>query len=188
MDFVRWNDMHQSVTPLTLLIVWHSRTGAARQLAEAASAAARQQADREPVTQASCRPVRVDLRQAEDTDPEHLLAASAYLFVMPENLASMSGAMKEFFDRTYYAVIEHLAGRPYGLIVAAGTDGRGAVRQAERIVTGWRLRTVAAPLIVNTGAQTPAAILAPKVVDPAALAQASELGAALAEGLAMGIF
>ena len=180
--------MHQSVTPCTLLVVWHSRTGAARQLAEAASAAARQRADENQRSQTSCRPLAVDCRMAEHTGPQALLAASAYLFVMPENLASMSGVMKDFFDRTYYAVLDRLGGRPYAMIVAAGTDGQGAARQLERIATGWRLRSVAPPLIVVNGAQTPAQILAPKVVAPAALEEARALGAALAEGLAMGIF
>lgn len=117
-----------------------------------------------------------------------LLAAAAYLFVAPENLAALSGTMKEFFDRTYYDVLDRINGRPYGLIVAAGSDGHGAVRQVERIANGWRLRAVAAPLIVVTGAQTAAAIRAPKRVGPVEQARAGEFGATLAGGLALGIF
>jgi hypothetical protein len=85
-------------------------------------------------------------------------------------------------------VLDRLNGRPYGLLVAAGSDGTGAVRQLTRIVTGWRLKPIAEPIIMNTRAQTPEAILAAKTPDAAALAPCVELGAAMAAGLAMGVF
>jgi hypothetical protein len=73
-------------------------------------------------------------------------------------------------------------------MICAGSDGENAARQIARIATGWRLRPVAETLIVRTGAQTPEAILAPKTIDPAALGRCRDLGAALAAGLAAGIF
>src|SRR3546814_17088319 len=76
--------------------------------------------------------------------------------------------MKEFFDRNYYAVLDQLNGRPYVLMISAGTDGAAAVRQAERICTAWRLNAVAPPLIVKTGAATPQAIAAPQNIRPEA--------------------
>jgi multimeric flavodoxin WrbA len=100
----------------------------------------------------------------------------------------MSGAMKEMFDRSYYPLLGQIAGRPYATLIAAGSDGQGAQAQLDRIVTGWRLRRVAEPLIVNLAAQTPEAILAPKIVPAAALAQCRELGAALAAGIELGVF
>lgn len=96
--------------------------------------------------------------------------------------------MKEMFDRCYYPCPAGFEGRPYATIVCAGSDGENAQRQLDRIATGWRLKRVADPLIVNTAAQTPEAILAPKTIEPARLAEARALGAALAEGLAAGIF
>ena len=120
--------------------------------------------------------------------PGDLLDASGYLFVGPENLAGLSGAMKELFDRCYYPLLGRIEGRPYATAIAAGSDGRGAQAQIDRIVTGWRLRRVAEPLIVNLGAQTPEAILAPKTVPVAELARCRDLGAALGEGLALGLF
>ena len=65
---------------------------------------------------------------------------------------------------------------------------QGAAHQLARIATGWRLRAVAEPLIVCTHAQTPEAILAPKVIDPEALEAAQALGESLAAGLALGVF
>lgn len=160
-----------------LLVVYHSVTGAAEQLAQAAVAGARDEDD-----------VEVRLLRAPAAAAADVLAADAYLFAAPENLASMAGLMKDFFDRIYYDALERVNGRPYAALIAAGTDGTGAARQLQRIATGLRLREVAPPLIVRNGAQTPAAIRAPKTVPESDRARARELGAALAAGLAAGIF
>lgn len=128
------------------------------------------------------------LLEAERAEPADVLAASGLLFVCPENLGTMSGEMKAFFDRTYYPLLGRIEGRAFASAIAAGSAGDGAQAQLERIVTGWRLRRVAEPLIVRLGVQEPAAILAPKVVPATALATCRDLGQALAEGLAQGIF
>jgi len=156
-----------------LLIVWHSRTGASRALAAAAAEAAAGQAQ---------------LIGAAEAAPEHFLAARGYLFVCPENLGTMSGMMKEMFDRCYYPLLGQIEGRAYASMIAAGSDGHGAQAQLDRIVTGWRLRRVAPPLIANLQAQTADEIAAPKVVPPALLNDAAELGVALASGLEQRIF
>ena len=160
----------------TLLIVFHSRTGGTRQMAEAAARGAAGEG------------VQVRLLTAAQAQAEDVLGADGYIFATPENLASLAGAMKEFFDRTYYAVLERLNGRPYSMLVCAGSDGENAVRQIRRIATGWRLRLVADPVIVCTHAQTPEAILAPKVIDAAELGRCEDVGAALAAGMESGIF
>ena len=160
-----------------LLIVWHSRTGAANAMAEAAAEAARSESD-----------IATRLTRAAKTQPQDLLAAAGYLFACPENLAAMSGEMKEFFDRCYYPCLERLNGRPYAALIAAGSDGQGAARQLARIATGWRLKPIAEPIIVCTHAQAPEAILAQKRIGKGELAPCRQLGAAMAAGLAMGVF
>ena len=160
-----------------LLIVYHSYTGGTRQMAQAAA----QGAAREPT-------VAVKLKTAAETDAESMLKADGYLFACPENLAAMSGQMKDFFDRTYYPVLDRIQGRPYATLVCAGSDGTNAARQIERIATGWRLKAIADPIIVCTHAQTPEAILRPKIIAPTELARCEELGATLAAGLDLGIF
>ncbi|WP_293700130.1 MULTISPECIES: flavodoxin family protein [unclassified Sphingopyxis] len=155
------------------LIVWHSRTGGSEALARAAAEGAGEAGQ---------------LVHADDVTPDRLIAAGGYLFVGPENLAALSGAMKEMFDRCYYPCLGQLEGRPYATIICAGSDGENAERQLDRIATGWRLKRVADAMIVNTAAQTPEAILAPKTIAKNRLAEARDLGAALAEGLAAGIF
>ena len=161
----------------TLLIVFHSMTGGTRQMAHAAARAAAAEAD-----------VQTRLLAAPDAHAADVLAADGYLFATPENLAAMAGVMKDFFDRAYYPALDRINGRPYAALICAGSDGTNAARQIARIATGWRLRAIADPLIVGTAAQTPEAILAPKLIGPADLARCQELGAAMAAGLAAGIF
>ena len=156
-----------------LAIVWHSRTGAAEAMARAAAQGAGDEAR---------------LIAAADTCPDALLAVSGYLFVCPENLASMTGLMKEMFDRCYYPLLGRIEGRAYATAIAAGSDGHGAQAQIDRIVTGWRLKRVADGVIVNMAAQTPEAILAPKIVSEPELARCRELGEAMGAGLRLGIF
>jgi len=132
--------------------------------------------------------VHVQMLHAAEADAEHMLAADGYLFIFPENLAAISGGMKSFFDRCYYPCLGAINGRPYAMIVCAGSDGRNAVAQAERIATGWRLRQIVPNVIVCTHAQTQEAILAPKTIDLAHLSAAAELGEQIATGLQMGIY
>jgi multimeric flavodoxin WrbA len=160
-----------------LLIVYHTMTGGSGQMAEAARKGAAAETQ-----------VSVKLLRATDATGEHVLAADGYVFVTPENLASMAGVMKDFFDRTYYAALDRIAARPYATLVCAGSDGTNAVRQIERICTGWRLKAVCEPIIVCTHAQTPEAILAPKTIPADDLKRCEETGAAIAAGMAMGIF
>lgn len=162
----------------TLLIVHHSMTGGTRQMAHAAAAGAR----------AEAAAVRVRMLEAIAAGPDDVLGADGFLFATPENLASMSGLMKDFFDRNYYAALDRISGRPYAALICAGSDGSNAARQIERIATGWRLTAVAAPLIVCTHAQTPEAILRAKHIPPHDLTRCEELGAAMAAGLDLGVF
>ncbi|MCH2094335.1 MAG: NAD(P)H-dependent oxidoreductase [Rhodobacteraceae bacterium] len=159
----------------SLLIIFHSRTGGAQQMAEAAYAGASEDG-------------AARLLRAEDAGPEDLLAAGGYVFCAPENLATVSGEMKAFFDRCYYPVLDRIEGRAYAVMVCAGSDGQGAVRQMNRIASGWRLKEVQPPLIICTKAQTPDEILAPKSLLDTELAQCRTIGAAMAAGLSMGIF
>ena len=161
----------------TLLIVYHSVTGGTQQMAQAAARGARRVAG-----------LNLRLLRAQEAGADELLSANGYLFATPENLAAMAGVMKDFFDRSYYGALGRIEGRPYALLVCAGSDGSNAVRQVERIATGWRLRKVAQSRIVCTHAQTPEAILAPKQITQADLLACEETGEALGSGLALGVF
>ncbi len=171
------------MTEPVLAIVWHSRTGAAQAMAQAAAQGAMAAASDNGEAAGHVR-----LVHAADVTPELLLSASAYLFVCPENLGTMSGIMKDMFDRAYYPLLGQVEGRAYATIIAAGSDGQGAEAQIARIVTGWRLRRVADAMIIRLDAQTPQAILAPKIVPGCDLMRCHELGSIMMSGMALGIF
>lgn len=161
----------------TLLIVYHSMTGGTQQMAEATRDGALGEAG-----------VTVRLLQAAQAAPQDVIEADGYVFATPENLAAVSGQMKDFFDRCYYPALDRINGRPYASLICAGSDGHNAARQIERIATGWRLKRVAEALIVCTHAQTPEAILAPKHIPPEELEACRALGESLAAGLLLGVF
>jgi NAD(P)H-dependent FMN reductase len=160
-----------------LLIVYHTLTGGTGQMARAAAAGGARQPQ-----------VALRVETAAAAGPDEVLDADGYLFACPENLGAMSGLMKDFFDRCYYPVLDRIQGRPYATLICAGSDGSNAARQIERIVTGWRLRVIAAPMIVCTHAQTPEEILKPKQISAIDLARCEELGATIAAGLGLGIY
>jgi multimeric flavodoxin WrbA len=120
--------------------------------------------------------VELSIRAALAADSDDLRAAQGLLLGTPEHFGYMSGALKDFFDRTFYPVGEATVGLPYALFVSAGNDGTGTCRAVERIATGYRWHEVAPPLIVIGDP------------DPAALERCRELGATLAAGLAAGIW
>jgi len=150
-----------------LLIVYHSQTGRTEALARAAYDGAR-----DPMIEA----VDVRFLRAAAAGPDDLLWAHGLLLGTPENFGYMSGAMKDFFDRTFYPVEGRIQSLPYALFISAGNDGSGAIRAVRRIANGYPLKEVQEPIVVRGD------------VTQAALEQCRELGLALAAGLDAGVF
>ena len=148
-----------------LLIVYHSQSGGAQQMADAVLRGAERETD-----------VETRMVRALEAGIDDLLWANAVIFGTPENFGYMSGALKDFFDRVFYEIIEDTPGLPYALFVKAGSDGEGAVRSIERLVTGLKWKAIAPPLVV-TGKVT-----------PDDLDRCIELGATMAAGLEAGMF
>lgn len=157
----------------SLLIIWHSRTGAAEQAASHAYDAA--QSVRSELSDSR----DITMMRACDVSAQDMLTAQAYLFCAPENLASLSGEMKECLDRLYYPLLHQIEGRIYSLIITAGSDGEGAQRQLRRICSGWRLNERVPGIILNMNSETEEAILAPKKLSDEQARQAAEIGATL---------
>ena len=156
----------------SLLVVFHSASGGTARLVEAAVEGAR---DPE-IAEATGVAVDVQVRGAFDAGVEDVVAADGYLLGTPENFGYMSGALKDFFDRTYHPCLEHTRGRPYGLVVRAGGGGTGAVDAVVPLTTGLNWRPVLEPLVA-----------AGELTD-GHLAAARELGATLAGGMAAGLW
>src|SRR5437868_14831298 len=121
-----------------LLIVYHSQSGSTAQLAQAAARGAQQESE-----------IELRLRRAGDADTADLLWADAVLFGSPENFGYLSGGLTDFLARTFYPMQGRQRSFPYGVFISAGNDGRGALRQLERIVGGYPMRRVAGPVIVR---------------------------------------
>lgn len=148
-----------------LLIVYHTQSGNTGALAHAVFNGARQVLE-----------VETRLLRAFDAGADDLLACDGILLGTPENFGYMSGALKDFFDRTYYPCENKTCGRPYGVFVSAGNDGTGAVREIGRIANGYGWKLACEPLIVR------------KAVTPVDLSLARELGEGFATALSMGAF
>lgn len=148
------------------LIVYSTQTGRTRQLADAACQGAAELAD------------EVELRclRAGEADLDDLLWAHGLLIGSPENFGYLSGAVKDFLDRTYYPAEGKTVGLPYAMFVSAGNDGSGAVRALERIASGYQWKRVAEPLICKGELESDS------------LAAARELGQTLAAGIAFSVF
>ncbi|MEP6703008.1 MAG: NAD(P)H-dependent oxidoreductase [Betaproteobacteria bacterium] len=158
-----------------LLIVYHSQTGGTASLVERAAYGAN-----------SIGETSVVVMRAGDALAADVIDADGLLLGTPENFGTMSGMLKDFFDRVFYGCENDLAGRPYSVLVCAGNDGTGAMREVDRIVTGWRMRKVHPGVIARrVGGMAGSSH---GHLDPADLKSAEELGATLAAGLALGMF
>lgn len=159
--------MTEGMTEKTLLIVGHVPSPNTKTLRDAVCAGA------------SCDGidgVQVRAMSPFDAGAADVLAADAVILGTTENLGYMSGALKDFFDRTYYGVLEEKQGLPYALYVRAGLDGTGTIRGVETIVTGLRWKAVRAPLLLHGDWREDFAD------------EAFELGQLVAAGLETGVF
>lgn len=149
-----------------LLIVFHSQTGRTERLAEAVLRGASAEAEQ----------VETRRLRALAAGIDELLWCDGLLIGTPENFGFMSGAVKDFFDRTFYPAQGKVHQLPYAVFVSCGNDGTGAVRQIERIARGYPFRKVAEPVIARGE------------VTREAVTQCEELGQTMAAGLALGVF
>ncbi|QID17824.1 flavodoxin family protein [Nitrogeniibacter mangrovi] len=149
----------------TLLIVYHSQSGNTERLARCVAEGA-----------SEAEGVSVRCLRAFDAGVDDLARCDGLLLGTPENFGTMSGALKDFFDRTFYPLEGQLTGLPYAVFVSAGNDGTNAVREIGRIANGYGWREVA-----------PACIARGEVTETH-LGECRDLGRAMAEGLAMGVF
>lgn len=150
-----------------LLIVYHSQTGNTEAMAQAVLHGASSQ---------EVQGVETRMRRAADAGVEDMLWADAVVFGTPENFGYMSGALKDFLDRTFYPCEGKVQALPYAIFVSADNDGSGAIESIERIARGYPLRPVQ-EAIVSRGEPTAAV---PE--------RCRELGTAMAGGLELSVF
>ena len=166
----------------TMTLVWWSNTGGTEALVRAALKGARLAAQDSDIA------MQIEALRCDEVDPARLEQSDALVLACPECLGSVAGPMKTLLDRCYYPLLGKMEGRAWSAMVCAGSDGEGALRLLRRVAAGWGLRETVPALRVCSGEQHPANILAPTRLTPADLASASELGATLAAGLALGLW
>ena len=121
-----------------LLIVAHAPSPNTLKLREAAEQGARNE---------DIESVEVKVMAPLDAGPEDILACDAIILGTTENLGYMSGALKDFFDCSYYPCLEKTQGLPFAYYIRAGHDGTGTNRAIESITTGLRWKLIQEPLI-----------------------------------------
>ncbi len=107
--------------------------------------------------------VRAVLKDAFHATLEDLVGCDGLIIGSPEYFGYMSGALKDFFDRTYEAARGNVFRKPYAVFVNAGNDGTGALRNIEKICIGYQFKKVYEP-IVTTGEITPETLEACRVM------------------------
>ncbi len=151
--------------PKKLLIIYHSRSGTVKKMADAIISGAR--------TGTS---IEIEVVNPLEANPEQIKSSQAIIIGTPENFGYMSGAIKHFFEEIYYECLESTRGLSYALFVAADNDGSGAVASIEKIITGLGWNDVAQPIICKNG------------VTQQELEMCRELGMTISAGLELGLY
>ncbi len=148
-----------------LLIIYHSQTGNTERMSHSVLEGAEEIDD-----------VDIRYKNALDANLDDLLWSNGLLIGTPENFGYMSGAVKDFFDRTYYPAQDKFTNKPYSIFVSCENDGTGAIFNIQRIAKGYPLKQVIEPIICKGD------------VTDEALDKCKEMGMTMAAGLSVGIF
>jgi len=151
-----------------ILIVYHSQTGNTEKMAGAVAEGA-----------ASIENTEVILKEAKDASLKDLLGCDGLVIGTPENFGYMSGAVKDFFDRTFYPAEGKVFRKPYVVFISAGNDGTGALNSIERVALGYQFKKVYDPVIAR---------MSEGGVTDDILSRCRELGQTIAAGLQAGIY
>lgn len=148
-----------------LLIIYHSQSGNTEKLAEACFEGIIEKQE-----------VAVYFKRALGTTLQDIQNCDGLIIITPEYFGTMSGAVKDFFDRTYYPAREQNINLPFALIICCENEGEGTQRDIEKIAKGYTLRKSLEPLIIKD-----------KEIETR-IHEAKEFGQTFAAGLALGIF
>src|SRR5512137_1490204 len=114
-----------------VLIVDHSLSGNTEKMAKAFEEGAK-----------SVPGTDVVLKKAFDVALEDLLGCDAIAFGSADYFSYIAGALKDFFDRTYYPSQGKVAGKPYAAF-ATGGGGETALAVLDRLCGSFKFRKAA---------------------------------------------
>ena len=121
-----------------LLIVYHSQSGNTEALARAIYHGISYRPD-----------LSIRFLQAPATTLDDFIWCDLVIFGAAEYLGTLSGIMKDLFDRTFHDAKSKHIHRPYGVFISAGNNGTRAAAEIDRIVAHYPFYRLLAPWIVN---------------------------------------
>jgi multimeric flavodoxin WrbA len=120
--------------------------------------------------------IEIRYKKALETSLDDVIWADGIIIGTPEYFGNMCGALKDFFDRTYYPASELEINLPYALFICCENDGSGAERNVDTIASGYVLKKALNTLIIKE-----------KDLE-SRLSELEEMGHTFAAGVALGIF
>jgi multimeric flavodoxin WrbA len=110
-----------------VLIVYHTLSGNTEKMAEAFAKGAK-----------SVQGTEVVMEKAFDTTLEDLLGCDAIALGSADYFSYIAGALKDFFDRTYYPSQGKVTGKPYAAFATGGRGGETALEVLDRICGSFK--------------------------------------------------
>ncbi len=120
-----------------VLIVYHTLSGNTEKMAQAFAEGAK-----------SVQGIEVVTKKAFDATLEDLLACDAVAFGSADYFSYIAGALKDFFDRTYYPSQGKVAGKPYVAFATGGGGGETALAVLDRLCGSFKFRKAAEGIAV----------------------------------------
>ena len=120
-----------------VLIVYHTLSGNTEKMAQAFAEGAK-----------SVQGTEVVIKKAFEATLEDLLACDAVAFGSADYFSYIAGALKDFFDRTYYPSQGKVAGKPYAAFATGGGGGETALAVLDRLCGSFKFRKAAEGIAV----------------------------------------
>jgi len=114
-----------------ILVVYHSLSGNTEKMAKALAEGAK-----------SVPGTEVVLKKAFDATLEDLLGCNAVAFGTADYFSYIAGALKDFFDRTFYPSQGKVTGKPYAAFATGGGGGETVLAVLDRLCSSFKLKKV----------------------------------------------
>jgi len=114
-----------------ILVIYHSQSGNTEEMAKAVAKGAK-----------SIREAEVMLKKATEATLEDLVSSSGIAIGSPDYFSYMAGAVKDFFDRTFYPSQGKVTESPCILFFSGGGGGEPALKSLKRICDSFKFKQI----------------------------------------------
>ena len=112
-----------------VLVVYHTISGNTEKMAKAFEEGAK-----------SVPGTDVVIKKAFDATLEDLLSCDAIAFGCADYFSYIAGALKDFFDRTYYPSKGKVAGKPYAAFATGGSGAETVLAVLDRLTSSFQFK------------------------------------------------